>query len=108
MIQKEDGLLNFEQPAEALACKVRAFQPWPGTYFGYQNGFLKVLRAHAAQVGGGLPGTHQVHAGFPAVCCADGWLVLDEVQPAGKKPMSGAVFLRGARGWQDEAALNII
>jgi methionyl-tRNA formyltransferase len=37
--------------------------------------------------------------GFPAIGSADGWLVLDEVQPAGKKPMSGKVFLHGSRHW---------
>ena len=47
----------------------------------------------------GTPGEHGVLEGYPAVCCAEGWLVLDEVQPAGKKPMAGDVFLRGARQW---------
>jgi methionyl-tRNA formyltransferase len=36
---------------------------------------------------------------MPAVATSDGWLVLDEVQPTGKKPMPGKVFLNGARQW---------
>ncbi len=102
MIRKEDGLLSFDQPAQALAWKVRAFQPWPGTYFNFQNSLMKVLKAHAVNDREGAPGVHQIEGGFPAVSCAEGWLVLDEVQPAGKKGMSGAVFLRGARGWLTE------
>jgi methionyl-tRNA formyltransferase len=35
----------------------------------------------------------------PAVAARGGVLILDEVQPAGKKPMSGKSFLAGARGW---------
>jgi len=35
---------------------------------------------------------------------AEGLLVLDEVQPAGKKAMPGEVFLRGARGWASAEA----
>jgi methionyl-tRNA formyltransferase len=35
----------------------------------------------------------------PAVSARGGLLVLDEVQPAGKKPMSGKSFLVGARSW---------
>jgi len=101
MIQKEAGLLNFDQPAQALAWQVRAFQPWPGTFFAFQNGMLKVLRAHAESGQDGAPGTHRVQAGLPAVNCAAGRLVLDEVQPHGKKPMAGEVFLRGARRWLD-------
>ena len=101
MIQKEAGLLNFDQPAQVLAWQVRAFQPWPGTFFAFQNGMLKVLRAHAESGPDGAPGTHRVQAGLPVVNCAVGRLVLDEVQPPGKKPMAGDVFLRGARGWLD-------
>ncbi len=32
MIKKEDGELDFSLPAESLARRVRAFNPWPGTY----------------------------------------------------------------------------
>ena len=50
--------------------------------------------------GGGLhPGARVVHQDFPAIVAADGLLVLDEVQPAGKKIMPGKVFLQGARSW---------
>jgi methionyl-tRNA formyltransferase len=35
----------------------------------------------------------------PAVGAGDGLLILDEVQPAGKKTMSGKAFLAGARHW---------
>jgi methionyl-tRNA formyltransferase len=101
MIRKEEGLLDFEQPAQALAWRVRAFQPWPGAFFAYQNGLLKVRRAHAESGQDGPPGTRRVQGGLPAVNCAAGRLVLDEVQPPGKKPMAGDVFLRGARGWLD-------
>lgn len=102
MIQKEAGLLDFEQPAQALAWKVRAFTPWPGTFFPWQSGMLKVHRAHAVPAQGGVPGAHQVVQGYPALSCGEGWLVLDEVQPAGKKPMPGDVFLRGMRQWIKE------
>ncbi len=37
--------------------------------------------------------------GLPAVGTSEGVLVLEEVQPAGKKPMSGKAFLAGARDW---------
>jgi methionyl-tRNA formyltransferase len=37
--------------------------------------------------------------GRPAIMSADGALILEEVQPAGRKIMSGKSFLAGARGW---------
>jgi methionyl-tRNA formyltransferase len=59
---------------------------------------LKVLRAH---VDGSVavPSQRSIIQNLPAVGTTSGWLVLDEVQPAGKRPMSGDVFLRGARQW---------
>jgi methionyl-tRNA formyltransferase len=99
MLKKEEGQLDFSQPADRLAHKVQAFNPWPGTFFSWLNGILKVHRAHGVPGEGGEIGQHQVAGGYPAVVCGDGWLVLDEVQPAGKKAMPGEVFLRGAREW---------
>jgi len=87
MLKKAAGELDFNQPAEQLARQVRAFHPWPGAYMFWQGQRLKIHQAHAA------PG------GLPAVGAVNGVLVLDKLQPAGKKPMPGDVFLRGARGW---------
>ena len=99
LIHKEDGQLDFTQPAEALARQVRAFQPWPGTFFPWMGGMLKVHQAHAGENSGLEPGQNLVIDDFPAVACTSGSLVLDIVQPPGKKPMSGDIFLRGARQW---------
>ena len=78
---------------------MRAFHPWPGAYLPWQDGFLKVHKTHVEPGAAALPGQRLITAGLPAVGTSQGTLVLDEVQPAGKKPMSGKDFLRGARGW---------
>lgn len=100
MIKKEEGQLDFSQSAEALALRVRAFTPWPGAFTFVEGGLLKVLRAHAAG-GKGEPGQRLSAGGKPAFGTGQGLLVLDEVQPAGKKPMLGDVFLRGTRHWEN-------
>ncbi|MCW5875744.1 MAG: methionyl-tRNA formyltransferase [Anaerolineales bacterium] len=94
LLSKADGELDPGQPAEALARKVRAFHPWPGSHLPWRGGALKVLRARATP-GRAAAGRREVHAGLPALGTADGLLLLEEVQPPGKKPMSGADFLRG-------------
>ena len=38
--------------------------------------------------------------GLPAVGTADGWIVFDELQPAGKGKMPGKAFLAGGRNWE--------
>ncbi len=103
MLKKEDELLDFNLPAEVLARRVRAYQPRPGTYITWEENILKILGAHA--LGGGeqgpdlTPGQHGIVDKRPALGTTSGWLVLDFVQPAGKKPMPGQVFLNGAHNW---------
>jgi methionyl-tRNA formyltransferase len=109
LLKKEDGQLDFTQSSDALARRVRAFNPWPGTYTLWEGQILKVHRAHVVGAGytgtehpesAPTPGTRLVHQGLPALAAAGGLLVLDEVQPAGKKIMPGKVFLPGAKNWR--------
>ena len=110
MLKKEDGQLDFNRPAADLARQVRAYNPWPGTFHFWQGQVFKVHRAHAtasfeagvaaSAPGAVVPGQPEVVDGKPAWGTAQGLLVLDEVQPAGKKPMPGEIFLRGARNWK--------
>ncbi len=96
MLKKEDGLLDFTRSAEELERRVRAFNPWPGTYFEWQGGLIKVHQAHVVE-GKSDPGEHLVLQKSPAVGTGDRILVLDIVQPAGKKAMEGKAFLAGTR-----------
>ncbi|HEY9152099.1 MAG TPA: methionyl-tRNA formyltransferase [Anaerolineales bacterium] len=98
MLKKEDGLLDFTKRVDELARRVRAFYPWPGAYFEWDGGMLKVHRAHA-EMGNASEGQRLVYRGQPAVGARGGVLILDEVQPAGKKSMSGKAFLSGVRNW---------
>jgi methionyl-tRNA formyltransferase len=99
MLKKEDGQLDFTHPAVDLARRVRAFDPWPGAFTLWQGQILKIRRAHPVQAASPGPGATLTFRGLPAFGCGDGLLVLDELQQAGKKPMPGAHFLRGTRGW---------
>ena len=99
-LKKQEGLLDFEQPAEGLARKVRAFNPWPGAYTFLDGQPFKIHHAHSVR-GAGAPGQRSIHEGLPAIATKDGLLVLDKVQPAGKQAMGGADFLHGARNWTE-------
>ncbi len=98
MLKKEDGLLDVSRPADELARRVRAFNPRPGAFLPWGAAILKVHRAHAGQ-GSASPGQRSVDHGLPAIGTSSGLLILDEVQPAGKKSMDGRAFLAGARDW---------
>jgi methionyl-tRNA formyltransferase len=102
-LKKEDGLLDFNRPAEELARQVRAFQPWPGAYTYWLDRILKVRSAYPildSEAESQLsPGQRTVYENRPAICTSHGLLILEELQPAGKKAMAGEVFLQGARNW---------
>lgn len=100
LIRKEDGHLDLSRPAAELARRVRAFDPWPGTFLLRPEGPLRILRAEAS------PGEASPRAPTPGrivglddglvLGTGDGRLVVREVQPPGKRPMPVADFLRGA------------
>ena len=99
MLKKDEGQLDFAQPAVKLVRHVNAFNPWPGAFTLWKGQMLKIHRARAVTPSTENPGQHLIYKGMPAIATSDGLLVLDEVQPAGKKSMPGNVFLNGARSW---------
>jgi methionyl-tRNA formyltransferase len=65
----------------------------------WQEKFLKVHKTHTIDSKIRKPGQTVIQGKLPGVVTADGILILDEVQPAGKKRMTGQTFLNGARNW---------
>ncbi|HXE06242.1 MAG TPA: methionyl-tRNA formyltransferase [Acidobacteriaceae bacterium] len=98
ILRRQDGRIDFEQPAKQIYDRWRGFQPWPGAYTSLRGKKLIVHRMSFA-------GSHDV-AVPPKVLriergdlifagCGDGAILLHEVQLEGKKRMSAAEFLRG-------------
>ena len=98
MLKKGEGQLDFTQDVNELERRVRAFNSWPGAFMDLDGMPLKVHRARA-EVGNASVGQRLVYQNQPAVGASGGILILEEVQPAGKKSMSGKSFLAGARNW---------
>jgi methionyl-tRNA formyltransferase len=98
-LKKEDGVIDFNQPAEFLARKVRAFHPWPGTYTNFEGKRLKIIKAHADEDAKAQPSKRYIVENKPAFGTVKGVLILDEVQMAGKSQMAAEDFLRGAKDW---------
>lgn len=99
LFTKNDGLVLKEHDAQQIERMIRALAPWPGTYLVLKNG--KKIAIKKAQV------TSCAHEEYPALTMnltpekqltlhtARGCLILEEVQPEGKKPMSGYDFYLG-------------
>jgi len=99
MLKKDDELLDFNRPAVELERRIRALNPSPGAFFDWHDAPLKIWRARIGEAQGLGAGGRLIVEGSPAVATRQGLLVLEEVQPAGKKPMPGKAFLVGARDW---------
>ncbi len=100
-IAREDGRLDWTQPAATLRNRLRAFTPWPGAFcLVPAEPKPKLLKVHAAQpvTGSGEPGAVLTadKTGL-VVACGDGALRLTEVQPEGGKRMTAEQFLAGHR-----------
>lgn len=94
-LRREDGRLDPTRPAAFLERQVRAYDPWPGTWLETTAGRIAVRQAHIEEdVLRTTPGQFGPGPDL-RLGTADGWLVLDEVQPAGGRPMSGVEYLRG-------------
>jgi methionyl-tRNA formyltransferase len=93
-LSRDDGRLDWSQPADFIERQVRALNPWPGVWFDLGSERIKVLAAEPAQSApSAAPGT--LLDDTLTVACADGAVRLIRVQRPGKAPVDGAAFLRG-------------
>lgn len=95
----EDGRLDWTRSASTLDARVRGVTPEPGAFTMAGDERLKVLAAAIAH--GDLPlapGRVELRAGRALAGTADDPLELLTVQPAGKRPMPAADWLRGRAG----------
>ena len=99
-IKKEDGRLDWSQPASVLWNRVRGLTPWPGTFSFLQTEptptLLKIWRAEMVADVRGAPGEIlSANRDGLTVACGEGALRLLELQREGGKRLTAAQFLAG-------------
>jgi len=98
MLQKTDGLIDFAQPAQAVAARIRGVDPWPGAQALHRGQIVKLFRATATPRAPGpdAPGTVIAidDAGLHVVCGRDA-CVIREIQAPGRKRLTVAQFAAG-------------
>jgi methionyl-tRNA formyltransferase len=97
VLQKEDGLIDWQRSAAALASFIRGMNPWPCAVTHLGGVTIKILKARAIE-GKGEPGRiEKASRGILTVGTSDGLLVIEELQPEGKKVMTASAFLAGRK-----------
>ncbi len=105
-LKRTDGNIDFKRSAADIVNQIRAFQPWPGTFTSWTpegKNEIRLIIHQAAVVSTEQPQKEPFAPG--EVILSDkqnlivqtgaGQLSLIRVQPAGKKPMPVADYLRG-------------
>jgi methionyl-tRNA formyltransferase len=98
-LAREDGRLSWLSSAVALERRIRAYDPWPGTFALMAQGQrvkifppVTVVEGHELKAG-----TCEVHNDQVIVGCGEGALALTDVQAEGGKRMRAMDFARGQR-----------
>ncbi len=106
-IERRDADLDFEEPADAVARRVRATSPRPGASCLRGEETLRILGARSeAEACSTRPGQVALgEDGRPRIACGEGWLIPTRLQRAGGKPLSTDDFQRG-RGLLDGEQLE--
>jgi methionyl-tRNA formyltransferase len=98
-LTKEDGILDWGEPAQALVNRIRGCTPWPGATAEGPRGKLRLWRAAALdEPSNAEPGTLvRSNSGALAIATGAGLLLPRTVQPENRRIIGWHDFLRGAR-----------
>ncbi len=98
-IRKEDGKIEWKEPAEIIRRKWKAYQPWPGIFTAFAGRRLKLaeISAEADADAREKPGKVIKYGQEIAVASGKGLVILKRVQFEGKKEMDAAEFSRGRK-----------
>src|SRR5437016_106844 len=97
MLKKEDGLIDWRQPAAAIHNRVRGLQPWPGAQTSFRGQTLHVWKSRVAAKSAGIGAGEIIGLRPLVVSCGDGAIELLDVQLEGRKRISAADFVNGQR-----------
>jgi methionyl-tRNA formyltransferase len=98
MLSKEEGAIDWGRPARAIADHIRGMDPWPGATCQRGDDRLKLFTARVsdALAGDAAAGTVlKVDRRGLHVACAEGTVVIAELQPPGKRRMPAKAYAAG-------------
>lgn len=100
-LSKEEAKIDWSLSAEQIERCIRAFNPWPISFFMLDEHSVKVWKAQVIADKTDQPAGSVLRADKTGIYIAtgEGILNITELQPSGKKPMASADFLNSKRDW---------
>jgi methionyl-tRNA formyltransferase len=93
-LSKEDGLIDWSRSAQQIHNHIRGMAPWPGAFVSHDSGPIKIHESRMSDQQG-IPGTILSFDGDgPVIAGTDGSVCLIRLQRPGKRPVTGAEYLR--------------
>ena len=103
ILKKEDGAIDWSLTASVIYNRFRGFMPWPGATTALRGAGLKILAARVSSETDLGPGRLAIRGRRLLAGCGGGTaLELIDVQPEGRKRISGESFANGARLSENE------
>lgn len=103
-LERDHGKLDWTQDAAAIERRIRAYDPWPGTFTlvteDGQTKRLKVFPPSTVIEAVLKPGEISIDRSELIIGCGTGALRLESVQPEGSRRMSAADYVRGRKPTQ--------
>ncbi len=96
-LTKDEGKIDWNMSAEEIQNLVRGTYPWPGAYCDIKGHRVRLVRVRSLE-GIGQPGRiEKASGGEILIGTGRGLLMIEELQPEGKRVMSAGAFLAGRR-----------
>ncbi|NCC21275.1 MAG: methionyl-tRNA formyltransferase [Alphaproteobacteria bacterium] len=87
LLRREDGRIDWTRHATEIDRQIRALNPWPGVFIDKAGERVKILEAvPSPETSDTTPGT-LLGRGGKVSCGGESVLILNRIQPSGKKPM---------------------
>lgn len=100
-LAREDGIINWDEPAAKIAARARGLWPWPGAhaefnFFGRESMPVTICECEVAEERAeSAPGSIYADKSGLKIACQDKWLRISRLCAPGKKPCSGRDFVNG-------------
>lgn len=102
-LSKDEGRIDWDQPAAHVHNRIRGLFSWPGSWFDWDGMPGKTVRltVYPGRIGEPVPGETKpgqilgVHEDAVLIACRDRIYVVSMIKPAGSKPLKGREFYCG-------------